>query len=84
MIESYVGQYQFEKLDDRIFTITRDGGRLLFTGPNGPTMELFGESDAKFFLKIRPYLLIFTKAEGQRPQLEIVEGNETFHSKRIK
>jgi hypothetical protein len=81
---TYVGQYQFETLDNRIYTITRDGDRLFFNGPGGPKMELFAESESKFFLKIRPYLLVFTKAEGQLPQLEIVEGDETFHSKRIK
>jgi CubicO group peptidase (beta-lactamase class C family) len=84
ILETYVGQYQFETLDNRIFTITRDGDRLFFNGPAGPKMELFAESESKFFLKIRPYLLVFTKAEGQLPQLKIVEGDETFHSKRIK
>jgi CubicO group peptidase (beta-lactamase class C family) len=79
ILETYVGQYQFEKLDNRIYTVTRDGGRLLFDG-----MELFAESESKFFLKIRPYRLIFTRAEGRPPQLEIVEGDETYYSKRIK
>jgi len=83
ILESYVGQYQFEALDNRIYTITRDGNRLIFHVPKGPKMELFAESESKFFLKIRPYQLVFTKAEGLPPQLEIVEGDETFHSKRI-
>ncbi len=84
ILESYTGQYQFETLENRIYTITRNGDRLFFNGPKGPKMELFAESETKFFLKIRPYQLIFTNAEGQLPQLEIVEGDETFHSKRIK
>ena len=84
ILDSYTGQYQFETLENRIYTITRAGDRLFFNGPKGPKMELFAESKSKFFLKIRPYLLIFTEAEGQPPQLEIVEGDETFHSKRIK
>ncbi len=84
ILETYVGQYQFETLDNRIFTITRDGDRLFFSGTTGPKRELFAESESKFFLKIRPYLLVFTKAEGQLPQLKIAEGDETFHSKRIK
>jgi hypothetical protein len=29
-------------------------------------MELFAESGAKFFLKIRPDLFVFTKADGER------------------
>ena len=84
ILEAYVGQYQFETLDNRIFTITREGDRLFMTHPTGSKLELFAESESRFFLKIRPYQLIFTKAEGQAAQLEIVEDGETFHSKRIK
>jgi len=86
VLESYVGQYQFETLQNRIFTVTREGDRL-FVSQNvshSSKTELFPESESKFFLKIRPYELIFTKAEGQAAQLEIVEEGETFHSKRIK
>jgi hypothetical protein len=84
ILESYVGQYQFEKLNNRIFTITRDGDRLFINSANRPRTELFAESESKFFLKIRPYVLIFSRTEGQRPQLNIVEGNDIFHSKRLK
>lgn len=84
ILEAYVGQYQFETLDNRIFTITREGDRLFITHPTGSKLELFAESESRFFLKIRPYQLIFTKGEGQTAQLEIVEGDETFLSKRIK
>ena len=84
ILEAYGGQYQFETLDNRIFTITREGDRLFVTFPEGPKMELFAESESRFFLKIRPYQFVFTKREGQTAQLEIVEGEETFHSKRIK
>ena len=84
ILEAYVGQYQFETLDNRIFTITREGDRLFITYPTGSKIELFAESESRFFLKIRPYQLVFTKGEGQTAQLKIVEGEETFHSKRIK
>jgi CubicO group peptidase (beta-lactamase class C family) len=84
ILDSYVGQYQFEGLENRIYTITRDGDRLLFNGPGGPQMELFAESETTFFLKIRPYRLIFTRPEGQPPQLTIVQDEYTFHSKRIR
>lgn len=84
ILDSYVGQYQFATLDNRTFTVTREGDRLFFQSTNGPRMELFAESESKFFLKIRPYMFVFTKPEGQAPQLEIVEGADTFYSKRIK
>jgi CubicO group peptidase (beta-lactamase class C family) len=84
ILDSYVGQYQFEGLENRIYTITRDGDRLLFNGPGGPRMELFAESETKFFLKIRPYRLLFTRPAGQPPQLTIVQDEYTFHSRRIR
>jgi CubicO group peptidase (beta-lactamase class C family) len=84
ILESYVGQYQFETLDNRIFTITRGVDRLFVKSTQGPSMELFAESESTFFVKIRPYLFVFTRSEGNLPQLEIVDGDETFHSKRIK
>jgi CubicO group peptidase (beta-lactamase class C family) len=84
ILESYVGQYQFEALENRIYTITRDGDKLFFNRPEGPPgLELFAESESKFFLKIRTYQLVFTQVEGQRPELEIVNGDDTYHSKRI-
>ena len=46
--------------------------------------ELFAESESTFFLKIRPYVFVFTTAEGQAPQLKIVEGADSYLSKRIK
>jgi hypothetical protein len=84
ILESYVGQYQFEKLDNRIYTITREGARLFFNRPEGTKIELFAESASRFFLKVRTYQLVFTRAEGETARLEIVEGEQTFHSKRIK
>jgi CubicO group peptidase (beta-lactamase class C family) len=82
VLESYVGQYQFETLDNRIFTVTREGDRLFVTLPS--KTELFPESESKFFLKTRPYKFVFTKADGQAAHMEIVEGGATFRSKRIK
>lgn len=82
VLESYVGQYQFETLENRIFTVQREGDRLFVTLPS--KTELFPESRSKFFLKTRRYKFVFTKADGQAAQLEIVEDKETFRSKRIK
>ena len=81
ILEAYVGQYQFETLDNRIFTIMRESDRLFVAYPEGFKIELFAESESRFFLKIRPYQFVFTKGEGQTAQLEIVEGGEIFHSK---
>lgn len=85
ILETYVGEYQFETLNNRIFIITREGDKLFMGSATGAKTELFAESESRFFLKIRPYRLIFTKGvDGQTAQLKIVEGDSTFLSKRIK
>ena len=82
ILESYVGEYQFETLGNRIFTVTREGDRLFVTLPS--KTELFAETESKFFLKTRSYKFVFTRADGQAVQMEIVEGGETYRSRRIK
>jgi CubicO group peptidase (beta-lactamase class C family) len=84
ILETYVGQYQFEALENRIYTVTREGDRLFFSRPDGLRLELFAETPTQFFLKVRPYRLIFTNVAGQRPQLDVVEGDTTVHSKRVR
>ncbi len=84
ILEGYAGDYQFEKLDNRIFTVWQENGKLFFKSTGGSTQQLFAESQTTFFLKIRPYVLVFTAAEGQPSQLKIVEGDETYLSKRIR
>jgi CubicO group peptidase (beta-lactamase class C family) len=85
VLESYVGKYQFETLQDRIFTITREGDKLFVqqSVSHSVKTELLPESQSKFFLKSRPYEFIFTKAAGQAAQLEITQDGQVFHSKRI-
>ena len=84
ILDSYAGQYQFETLDNRIFSFMRDGDRLFIESTQGSRRELFAESESTFFLKIRPYIFVFSRSAGQLPQLKIVEGDRTFLSKRIK
>jgi len=83
ILESYVGSYQFESLGNRIFNVTRDGDKL-FVQETGPRYQVFAESETKFFLKDRTWMLVFTKREGQPAELSIVEGKASYPSKRIK
>jgi D-alanyl-D-alanine-carboxypeptidase/D-alanyl-D-alanine-endopeptidase len=53
LLDNYTGRYQ---LPDRIFEITRDGGRLFAQGfgqqgMGGPMFEMFAESEKNFFVK---------------------------------
>jgi CubicO group peptidase (beta-lactamase class C family) len=83
ILETYVGTYQFETLNNRIFIVTREGDKL-FVQETGRPFEVFAESETKFFLKDRTWMLVFSKREGQAAELSIVEGKYTFPSKRIK
>jgi len=82
ILESYVGRYQFEKLKNGIFTVMRDGDKLHFTGP-GTKTDMFADSATTFFSKIMSWRLIFTKTEGQPAQMSIVQGDQTYSSKRV-
>ncbi|HKP37386.1 MAG TPA: serine hydrolase [Pyrinomonadaceae bacterium] len=83
VLESYVGKYQFETLNNRIFIVTREGDQLLVQEPGRPGFQVFAESETKFFLKTRKWTLVFTKPEGQAAELSIVEGQASFPGKRI-
>jgi hypothetical protein len=84
VIESYVGKYQFETLNNRIFNVTCEGDKLFVEETDGSRFQVFAESETKFFVKARTWMLAFTKREGQAAELSIVEGKYTFPSKRIK
>ena len=83
ILDSYAGRYQFEQLENRIFDVTREGDKLFFQGPGGNKLELFAESESEFFLKIRSYVLIFTRTPGQATQLQIVQDDQTYSAKRL-
>jgi uncharacterized protein DUF3471 len=84
ILETYVGQYQFETIPDRVLTVSREGGRLFVDIPRNYKSELFAESESKFFLKVRPVQLTFGKDEGQVTHMEFVSNGETLRAKKIK
>ena len=83
ILESYTGRYQFEKLDNRIYTVTRESDKLFMEGTGGSKFEVLAESTTTFFLKTRPYVFVFTAAEGRPTEMKIVQGDTTFYSKRL-
>jgi hypothetical protein len=86
VLETYVGQYQFDdRLGNRIYNVTREGDHLFIqsTGATGRT-EVFAESKTKFFLKTRPWWMQFRIVEGQPPQLDLVQDTNIYTSKRLK
>lgn len=84
ILEAYVGQYQFEEPPNRILTVSREGGRLFINWPRNFKSELFAESESRFFFKVRPFQLIFSKDGTQVTYMKFVSSGETVRLKRIK
>jgi CubicO group peptidase (beta-lactamase class C family) len=61
ILESCVGRYQFPD-DQDIWTIRRDGGRLLASHKNDPETEIFAQTSATFFFKVGDAQVTFEKA----------------------
>lgn len=83
ILESYTGRYQFEKLDNRIYTVTREGDKLFIQSTGGSKVEVLAESPTTFFLKTRSYVFVFTASGSKATEMKIVEGSETYYSKRL-
>src|SRR6185503_61779 len=56
VLKSYVGKYQFETLNNRIFTGTSEGDKLFVQETR--RFQVFAESETKFFLKDRTWSLV--------------------------
>jgi hypothetical protein len=59
-------------------------GRLFINWPRNFKSELFAESESRFFFKVRPFQLIFSKDGTQVTYMEFVSVGETIRLKRIK
>jgi CubicO group peptidase (beta-lactamase class C family) len=82
IFDSYVGRYELRP--DFIFTITRDGDRLLLEATGQPQAELFPESATKFFLKVVDAQVTFVKNEaGEVTHLILHQGGDR-QAKKIK
>lgn len=78
-----VGIYEFEP--DNILNITKDNNRLFVAPPGQPKLEIFPESDTKFFLKALDAEITFIKNEkGEVTKLIFHIGGKDMPAKKIK
>ncbi len=77
---AYAGRYQ---LPHRVITVTEEDGRLYLDIPQGDRSELFSETPAQFFLKIRPWTLTFVKEGSQVIRLDILDTGEIVSGRRV-
>jgi CubicO group peptidase (beta-lactamase class C family) len=81
--DAYVGKYELNP--NRQFTVSREGDRLFVDIPKTDKSELFPESEANFFLKVRDVQVAFVKdKEGKVTHLEIVSDAQTIRARKIK
>src|SRR5262249_59195359 len=80
--DSYVGSYQFAP--GMMFTVTRDGDKLMGQATGQPAVQLFPESETKFFLKVIDADLTFVKNEkGEVTEVIFNMNGRPIHGKRV-
>jgi hypothetical protein len=81
--DTYVGQYELGP--GFIITITKEDGKLMGEAPGQPKLELFPESETKFFLKVANMQITFIMDEGGNISGLILHQNaKDLKAKRIK
>jgi CubicO group peptidase (beta-lactamase class C family) len=78
VLDKYVGQYRIQ-LPPTNFTITNENGKLMALRDAEPKVEMFAESETKFFLKNEDVQFTFVKnANGEVTGLIVDQGDGTL------
>jgi CubicO group peptidase (beta-lactamase class C family) len=81
--DQYVGEY--ELAPNFLVLITKEGDKLMGQATGQPKVELFPESETKFFLKVVDAQVEFVKdAEGKVTGLILFQGGQKLPGKKIK
>jgi len=82
ILDKYVGRYKVQ--DGYFITISREGNRLFSKSPGMPKLEIFPESETKFFLKKIAVQITFVKdAHGNVTELIVHQGKVDVPAKRV-
>jgi len=82
VFDNYVGAYQLAP--NAIMTISRDGDRFFGQLTGQPKLQIFPESELKFFLKVVDAQLTFdTDAQGKATQVTLHQAGRDMPAKRI-
>jgi hypothetical protein len=82
IFDNYVGTYQLAP--GTIMTISRDGDQMFGQLTGQPKLQIFPESEKKFFLKVVDAQLIFdTDAQGKATQVTLHQNGRDQPAKRI-
>lgn len=81
--DAYAGQY--ELAPGFIITVTKEDGKLMGEAPGQPKLELFPESEARFYLKVANIQITFIRDEkGNISGLILRQNAKDLTAKRVK
>lgn len=80
-LERYVGRYQLAPKS--IFTIRRDGTRLLARLTGQPECRLWPEAETRFYYRVVEAKIEFTVEEGKATKLTLFQNGKVIPAKRI-
>jgi hypothetical protein len=67
-----------------VITVTREGDKLMTQATNQPKLEVFPESETKFFLRVVDAQIVFIKdASGKVTDLELHQGGIRQLAKKV-
>jgi CubicO group peptidase (beta-lactamase class C family) len=79
VLDKYVGEYQVQ-LPPTSYTITNENGKLMVLESGYPKVEMFAESETKFFLKNEDIQFTFVKdANGKVTGVIVDQGDGTLY-----
>ena len=82
--DAYVGRYELQGPARMIVDISKEDGKLMAQPTGQPKIELFPESETRFFLKITEADVIFHKDEkGKVDQFSLLQGGQNISAKRM-
>ncbi len=83
ILAGYVGEYQLAP--NFILTVTKEGNRLITQATGQGKIEIFAESETKFFPKVMEALIEFVKDDsGKVTHLILNQGGRKMEAKKIK
>ena len=81
--DSYVGEYEFGP--NRIVTVTKEGDKLFAQRGGEPRIEMFAESDTKFFLNVADVKFVFLKdAAGKVTGMILYANGQEMRGQKVK
>jgi len=83
ILDTYVGEYQLEP--NFILTVTREGNSLMTQATGQSKVEVFAETETRFFLTVTKADIVFVKNEkGEVTGLILYQGGREMPAKKIK